>query len=344
MATTDSIIDSNLQFVSDQKNGMTDFINQIADAAQIEFNNVIDDLNNAGHTPLASQVQTIASIAGSFPLPPSILVPDYAVPSMPDLSIDDVEHDLAVLEAARTKLLGDLEDGGYGIDVNDETQLLDRTRDRAITAAANAKDQIDSDFQNRGFGVPPGTMFGPLERANQEARGALSETNREIFIQRSQQLFNARQFAISTAATLDSARANILEVKFRIQEARARFTLAAFASQLDRFKTQLGAAIDKAQLAVRLYESQSSVVSERVRAAAEAARVSIANYQASVQSFLGVMEYNLNKARASLEATKAQADVRLKAATAGTDFYASIVSGALAAVNTVVSQSTETEE
>jgi hypothetical protein len=343
MATTDSIISDNLSFVDEQKNGMASFINAIADAASIQFNNSIDSLSNAGHVSIGSQVDAITAIAGSFPLPPSILIPNFTVPALPDLSIDDVEHDLSVLEAARTKLLADLEDGGYGIDVNDEIQMLDRTRDRAVKQAETTKDQIDQDFQSRGFGIPPGTMFGPLERANQESRGVLSETNREIYLQRAQQLFQYRQFAIGTAATLDSARANILEVKFRIQEARARFTLAAFASQLDKFKTQLSAAIDRAQLSVRLYESQSSIVSARVQAAGESARVTIASYQANVQSFLGVMEYNLNKARASVDAAQAQADVRLKAATAGTDFYASIVSGALAAVNTVVSQSTETE-
>src|SRR5690606_28818928 len=99
------------------------------------------------------------------------------------------------------------------------------------------------------------TLYGPLERVRQDERMAVSEANRDIFIQRSQQFFQARQFAIQTAATLDRTRADILEIKFRIQEARARFTLASFASQLDKFRVQLASAIDKAQLSVTLYQA-----------------------------------------------------------------------------------------
>src|SRR5690606_24465878 len=119
------------------------------------------------HLPVDSQVDALNNIAGTFPEPPAILIPGYAVPELPDISIDNIEHDLSVLEQARTELLSDLESGGYGIDTDDETQLLDRTRDRASKQAQAATAELELTFATRRFGTPPGTLYGPLERVRQ---------------------------------------------------------------------------------------------------------------------------------------------------------------------------------
>jgi hypothetical protein len=340
MATVDQIITDNLNFVDDKQNDMASFVNEISDAA---FTNFLADVYDvgAGYIPVESDIEAINNLVGSFPSVPAIVIPSYAPPELADISIDDVEHDITVLEAARAMLLGDLQDGGYGIDTDDESALLDRTRDRTAMEATRATEEVERVYTNRRFPTPPGALFDAQERIRQTERSALSEVNRDIFIRRSEQFFQARQFAIQTAGTLDKLRADILEIQFRIQETRARFALAAFQSQLDSYRIRISAAIDQAKLTLDRYQIQSGVTSDRVRLAAETAKIRIGEYQANYTSLLGVLDYNLKQSLAEIDAIKQQADLRLKAATAGADFYASIVSGALSAVNTVVSQTTE---
>lgn len=343
MATVDEIIESNQDFADTQKNDMVSFINAVADAASVNFSGNVES-TNAGYNSVDSQVDAINEIAGSFPSVPSVVYPSYVAPEIGDISISELTHDITTLEAARSLILDDVQNGGYGIDTDDESALLDRTRDRVENEADKSKDEVERSYSSKRFNIPPGALHDASSKIQQSKRSALSEVNRDIYINRSEQFVRARQFAVQTAGVLDKTRADILEIQFRIEEARARFSLASFQSQLEAYRIKIMAALDQAKLTINIYETQSKVVSERVRAASDAAKVRVASYEANYKSLLGVLEYNLKQSMAELEAEKEEATLRLKAATSGTDFYSSIVSGAMSAINTVVSQSSETEE
>ncbi|MBI4695592.1 MAG: hypothetical protein HY749_16365 [Gammaproteobacteria bacterium] len=340
MTDATSLISDAQAYADSKDNDARAFINKLADAANVIYDGVVGDVE-AYHVPITAAETMIDDLAITFPEIPTIVVPGYTVPAVPTISFTPIIHDITLLEAARSKLLGDLQAGGYGIDVNDETQLLDRERERIVAEAQQTADSVEVAFATRRFSEPPGTMFGAMSRMKESIREAVQLASRNIYIQRATQFFQARQFAVQTAATLDRTRADIIEIQFQIEEARARFALALFQSQLEQFKTQLSAAIDKASLAVRIYEAQATMVDARARISTQKAQVFIAEYQANVQAFLGVMEIRLRNAQNKLAAATATGDARRDAAKAGADFYSTLVAGALGAVNTMVSQSAQ---
>ncbi len=340
MATATELIANRESYVTDKDNSLSGFINLLLNAASVFYEDVVGD-EQVFHSPLNRVEAMLNAIQTEFPEIPSTVIPDFAVPAVPDISFTDITHDITTLEAARAELLSDLNAGGYGIDTADETQLIDRTRDRQTAEAARAVDEVDRSFQNRRFSTPPGALYAAHEQVREAQRAAVSSVNREIYVQRADQFVRARQFAISTAGVADRTRADILEIQFRVEEQRARFLLALFQSQLDQFRTQVQFAIDKVTLAVRVYEAQSVVADSRVRSAAEAARVFVAEYQANTQAFLGVVNTRLANARNQLDAAKARSDAEIQTATAGVSYYSSVVQAALGAINTMVTQSSE---
>lgn len=340
MATATELVDDAQAYSNTQANSVQAFINQLVDAANVNYDGIIEDLQ-IFHTPLNVVADMLDNIAGTFPTPPTFVIPDFQVPAIPDVSFTAIEHDITTLEQARSELLSDLTSGGFGIDVNDETQLLDRTRDRTASEADTAIDEAGRVFANRRFSEPPGTLYGAMEQTLEGKRGEISEAAREIYVQRAQQFFNARQFAIQAAGVADRTRAEIKEIQFRIEEAEARFQLALFQSQLDSFRIQVQAAIDKVSLTVRVFEAHATVENARARVVAETAKVFIAEYGANVQSFLGVIDARIKNANNELAAQVQENEGKISAASQGANFYTNLVASALGAVNTVVSQSVE---
>lgn len=340
MATASAIIQSQQNYANTKDSTLQAFIWNLLDAAYVNYDGIVEELF-VNHTPLNVVADMLDNIAGQFPAVPAVIVPDFNVPAVPDISFTAITHDITTLEQARADLLSDLVDGGYGIDTDDESRLLDRTRDRAAAEANAATAEADRVFQSRRFPTPPGTLYGALERVQQGQAEAVQAANRDIYVQRAQQFVQARQFAIQTAGIADRTRADIKEIQFRIEEARARYLLALFESELTLYRTQIAAAIDKATLTVRVFEAQATVANARVQASSDAAKVFIAEYQANVQSFLGVIDARIKNARAQLDAQVSRDNLVLEASKAGAGFFSNVVSSALGAINTMVSQTSE---
>lgn len=338
MSTVDTIIADHLARIDSNATEFQQFVSQLLDATTVFYENVVEDVL-VNHVPLDVVTQMMDAIAVDFPAVPSINVPTFAVPAVPEVSFTTIEHSITVLEAARTLALTDLQEGGYGIDTDDETQLIDRFRDRAAADAQAAVDEVERLYATRRFSEPPGTLFGATDRAREAMREAVSVASRDVYIQRATQFVQARQFVMQVAPVLDRTRADIKEVQFRIEEARARYLLTLFTAQLDHFKTQLSGALDKATLTVRIYEAQAAVADARARVAAEKAKVFIGEYEANVRAFLGVMQVRLENAKNQLNAAASNAESRRDAAKAGTDVFGTIVAHALGGLNTMVSKS-----
>ena len=338
MATAEELIAEQRAYVNIQFDDFSRFVDSLLDEATVSYEGVVEDLL-AQHIPLDVVSNMLDAIAGTFPAVPNINIPVFSVPAVPDIAFTTLEHDITTLEAARALLLTDVQDGGYGIDPGDEAQLLDRERDRFAAEAQTAVDDLERSFTSRRFSEPPGTLFGALERIKEGVRQAVQTASRNIYIQRAQQFVQARQFAIQTAGIADRTRADILEIQFRIEEARARYTLALFESQLTHFRVQIQAALDTVTLTVRIFEAQAAVADARARVVAEKAKVFIGEYEANVRSFLGVIDVRLKNARNQLEAAVATNDGRRDAAKTGGGFFAQIVSSAMGGTNTMISQS-----
>ncbi|TFG62640.1 MAG: hypothetical protein E4H28_07410, partial [Gemmatimonadales bacterium] len=107
-----------------------------------------------------------------IPPPPSIEIPffdgvapddDLLVPSN-TFSFFEQAYVSALLDETKRKLLSDLEDGGYGIDTNDEEALWERARSREFLGAQQATDEMIRFQAARGFPLPTGDLSIMYER------------------------------------------------------------------------------------------------------------------------------------------------------------------------------------
>lgn len=90
MATATELVNDAQSYSDSRKNDVQAFINTLADAANINYQNVIDELF-VQHPPLNVVEDMLDNIAGRFPEPPTVLVPNFAVPAVPDIAFTAIE-------------------------------------------------------------------------------------------------------------------------------------------------------------------------------------------------------------------------------------------------------------
>ena len=295
------------------------------------------------------------------PSAPTLTLPtfDATFPETPDLllrtdefSYVEVEYDSALLDALELKLLSDVRDGGYGIEVIDEDAMWGRARDREYQAAMTEEAEIEARYAGRGYPLIPGVAVEAIMRVARATHDKLSDFNREMTITRAELFRKTREMAIEKSITLESmlnqmhgfARERALnaaritaEFAVTVFDALVRkhnaiiaahqAQISAYSEQIqairvqtDIYRTQVEAALAKHQSneqAVRLYTAQLSAVGTLVdlhRSQLEAARITS-----------DIERTKLDMFRSKIEAFVAQVGAR----TAQVDLYRTAVQGEL---------------
>lgn len=248
--------------------------------------------------PTAPEIDlpTVPSFASiSLPLPPSVDVPSFTagLPSEDFLTptnsfaFYEEQYSSALLDELNSKLLSDLENGGYGIETADEQALFNRARDRETELALTQISEVRRSAASRGFPLPPGSLQVAEQRAMQDLQNKVSDVNRDIAVKRADLYVENRRFAIEQAKNLE----NILigfhnSVQERTLNA-ARYTLDAaiqiYKTQLDRYNARLEA-----------YRTEAQVFEARIRA-------SLAHVE--------IYKTQMEGARLEVETQKAQTDL-----------------------------------
>lgn len=327
MATVEEIVNDVQGYASGWAGQLDEFVDRLAEVASIRLD--VDEIL-VGHSPVDNVTALLSAITAGLPVRPSTSV-NLAVPTF---SYSESVYSSELLTADIAKLLSDLEDGGYGIDTADEVLLLDRAQDREVGLANQAIDEVERSFVSRGFGIPPGTMFGALEKVHQSRQDAVSTLSRDIYVKRADQFVQARQFAIQQAGALE----NTLIGKHANDMLRL---LQAARHQLDARIAAVSAQLDEAKLGLEAYAVDGQVYAARAGVAADAAKVAIGAYEANTRSFLGVVEARLKNAEIQLQTALKTADLRGQYAQAGADAIATAISGALNSINGIAVQSSE---
>ncbi|MGE0383405.1 MAG: hypothetical protein AB7Q97_01660 [Gammaproteobacteria bacterium] len=327
MTTVAQLVDSAVAYVDGWRDDLNAFITRLDEIANIQLN--VDDIL-VGHQPIDSVTALLNAITAGLPVRPSVAVTS----PLPAFTYSDTNYDPDVINVSLQKVLADLNGGGYGIDPADEIQLLDRAADREIGNAAMARDEIDRAFVGRGFALPPGTMFGALEKATQATQDAVSTLNRDIYVKRADQFVQARQFAIQQAGVLQSIliqhHANVMQ---RL--------LAVARNQLDGKIAALNAEIERARLDVSVYQTDGGVYSARAGVVSDAAKVAIGAYEANSRAFLGVVQARIENARNQLQAAQATATLKSTTSQAAAEAIATAIAGALNSINTIAVQTVQ---
>lgn len=248
-----------------------------------------------------------------------------------------------------------IEGGLLGLSRQALEAQFNRARDRAHREMHRQEDSVASLVAARGFSLPPGTMAKQVERLQAETVSALADVNREQTIRENEiAIENARlisrlrleagQLVIQTQLQLfeafQSGKISIVEFKLRA----AQTIIAAKESAVQAVATFIDAKV-RARLApleidARIAQLQGDM--ERI----------LSNYfQAFISAQRLTTEAQTTNARIITDfaglATRAGADAvqaRVQAAVGAADAFSEIASSALAALNTVASLSSETQE
>lgn len=235
------------------------------------------DLPTAPAAPIISAFTALVPIA----LPPDDLTTPTAV-----FSFAEGAYDRTLLDPWRAKMLSDLLNGTYGIDVNDEIALLNRTRDREVEIAQTRVETTTREFAARGFPLPPGELAIQIDRAYQDMQNKVSDANRDIYLDRSKRFVDARKFNITEVREMEHILIGfynaVQERALNVSKATVEFSIAIFNALVSKYKARLEAAIAAGQ--IQLYRSQAEVA--QMNAQVEVFRGLVLAYEANLRRII----------------------------------------------------------
>lgn len=208
----------------------------------------------------------------NVPEAPSIFIPlfDREFPEAPDILTPDEgkfqyeEQDFShfLLDEVTNVLFTDLQ-SGEGVNIlllEDEEQVFERLKDREYRSALVSEMEVLDTMAERGFPVPSGASVFLLQSAQKDARGRMSEAQRELSIQRVEMFRRAREFAIQNGISL--LQTLIVQHGFKQQRALevskfiAQFSIEVADIQIRRYNTL-----------VQAYQAFAQAYESRIRAA-----------------------------------------------------------------------------
>lgn len=203
-----------------------------------------------------------------IPVPPSIVIPDFTstlpiddlVAPSNNFSFFEQAYQSAVLDELQAEILDNLQNGGYGINPEDESALYERARSRAI---AGAQTKIEEAFRvgaQRSFPQPYGEIFINVERAQQDLQNSLNDINRDIVLKRADLFVDNRKFTIEQARELEqvliSYHTSLMERTLNAAKVTLDASISIFTAQVSRYNVRLEA-----------YRTDATVFEAKIRAA-----------------------------------------------------------------------------
>lgn len=280
----------------------------------------------------------------SVPDAPNIQLPSfYAAPpeltfSPPENSFAwaEIEYESALLDEVKAKLLSDLINGGYGIEPDDELQLVDRAIEREATQALQAEAEITRQYATRGFVLPPGALAEALQLARHTAQRQANSLNRDITLKRADLYVDNRKFALQQSTQVEQLLLGYHGAMMERLLNAAKYTSEA---AIQFFNTQ----VETARIQLEQYKTEASVFEillrakheelEIYRAQLDAARLrgdldrlAVENYRALLQG----VETLANIFRTRMEGARIAADIerlKLDAYRASIDAYVATIKG-----------------
>ena len=230
-------------------------------------------------SPTETVPNKITGIADhTIPTPPSITIADFgdAIPaytlSVPELVFSYVEptYSSALKDALGVKLLGDVENGGSGLDADVEDAIWERTRERDEKDYVEAAAKLDSKWSGRGFSLPDGVLTELNQDLIVDDRNQRVERSRDILIKQAELAQANTHFAITSSLSLEQLELNHAnEVNNRALEAAKatiefgiafqNLKIADYNIQLERAKLQAveqGARLEGEKLRLEAYRME----------------------------------------------------------------------------------------
>lgn len=274
--------------------------------------------------PTAPTLQNVA-----LPVMPGYSIPTFTpTPVLDDLltpttsfSYVEVDYQSAMLDELKLKLINDLLNGGYGIDVNDELALWERARERELLNAETAMQEAMRQAAARGFSTPPGAYQAQMDAARNEALMKNSSLSRDIALKRSDLYVQNRQFTMTQAREVEqmliTAFGYARERALNVAKYTAEFGIQIFNALVSRFNARQEAA----RTAAQIYDTQLKAALaglEAYKVEVEGARLTVeiqkmyvdvySTQLEGVTAFVNVYKTQMEAARIAAEVEKLKLD------------------------------------
>jgi len=259
----------------------------------------------------------------NLPLPPSVDIPSFmaGLPSedffTPTNNFEFYEERYSsdILTELNEKLLDNLQNGGYGIETDDEADLFQRARDREVEATLAEIDEVYRSAAARGFPLPPGQLFAAEQRAQQALSNKLSGISRDIALKRSDLYVENRKFTIEQSRQLEQIligfHNSVQERALNAAKATLDAAITIYEAQLKRYNARLDAYKSEAQVFEAKIRASLAQV-EIYRTQMQGAQLELDSQKTQAELYraqLGGIESIVNIYRAQMEAAGVQAQV-----------------------------------
>lgn len=309
------------------------FINKVAVLAGTEFTVNIPASLGFGLTDYTDDA--LDKINSLKPVRPTFGDIEVLSPTAPVVSFTDIDQ--SILDQVKAKLATDLDDGGYGIDTNDEAMLVQREREREDMLAMSEVEEITRAYAEGGFPIPPGAMFNAREKALQNRSNKLSSVNRDIALRRAQLYVENRRFAIEQAQNVEQ----VLIALHRLFIDQAQSLIALFGSQIQKYRADVDADVETVRANLGVYSADVQAFSTSISAISEAYRLKNSEHQLNNAWNVNVVRSKLEEAQLQLQKQVSGAQVRNSAAQFGAQYYLGAITAALGSINTLAAQTAE---
>ena len=330
MADVPTIIDQQLVVANNYLTQAQGFINRVADLANISF--TIDLPQSLGFGATDYTNDALDKITAERPIRPEFEAITLISPTAP--VVDFREIDQTLIDAVKATLLYDLENGGYGINNDDEAALWNRERDREAQGTLAEVEEVTRTFAQGGFPMPTGAMLNAIARVQQTAGNKNSSVNRDIGIKRSDLYFEARKFTIQNA---QSAQEVVVAV-FRALTDQVQAMTAIFASQIQKYRADTDAQVELIRSNLGIYAADVQAFAAVVSAISEAYRLKNQESQLNNAWNVDVIRAKLEEARIKLLSQSEGARVRTGNAQFGAEYYGRTIQAAISSINALAAQ------
>ena len=262
-------------------------------------------------------------------------------------SYADAIYDTALQDPLKAKILYDLENGGYGIETEDELRLWERARERDVAALGTMVDELARVASTRGFTMPPGAYYAAATQAASELATKTSSMSREIASKRADLYVQNRQFIIQTGVSFEKLLMDFYTSKceralnvakltvtmaidvFNAQVAKYNMQLEAYKASAQVYETQIKAALAN----LEVYKAEL----EGARITAEIQRQQVEIYRVQIQAVEALI--GLYQADVSVMRTKAEIEnIKLSGYRSEVEAYAASVQAYSARFNAYEAQ------
>jgi hypothetical protein len=204
--------------------------------------------------------------------------------------------------------------GGTGISPAVEEQIWQRARDRIIADGARVEADTMSEFADRGFSLPSGTLVSKLQELRFEQLAKSQDISRDIAADQAKMEVENVRFAVDLA------------IKSRLQA-------------LDAAANYLRATLSGADVASRVAGLNSDARSRMVAATAELYRARIARDEVAMKVPMANTDKSVQLSTANMDGFYKGVANRVQATMSAADVYGRSAAAALASLNSVASVS-----